>query len=82
LYSGIETRLSPTLVDFVNVVMDDDGAGETFWRNLLDGSKMTQIIPQKKPSYNNVVNKMVTKTVGLPALQSYGITTASLVLST
>ncbi|KAH6724193.1 hypothetical protein BKA61DRAFT_727923 [Leptodontidium sp. MPI-SDFR-AT-0119] len=80
-YSGVEIRQSTSFSDFVSFVVNDESDAETFWRELLQGSKMTKILPRDKPSYSNIVDTTLKRTVGLPALQGQGITTASFVLS-
>lgn len=80
-YSGNDIAQSPSFAEFVNFVVNDESNAESFWRKLLEGSKMTKILPRDMPSYSNVVDTTLLRTVKIPALQSRGITTASLVLS-
>jgi aryl carrier-like protein len=80
-YRGVELQPSPTFIDFVNFTNENNTVSEPFWRKLLEGSKMTEIIKQNKPAYINVVDTTLKNTIALPGMQSHGITTASLILS-
>ncbi|MCJ1393829.1 hypothetical protein MMC18_006705 [Xylographa bjoerkii] len=52
---------------------------ETFWRNLLIGSKVTEIIAHSRPPYKNVLDGAVKKLIPTSSMQCHGITTATIV---
>ncbi|CZS96958.1 uncharacterized protein RAG0_06072 [Rhynchosporium agropyri] len=56
-----------------------NSTSESFWRVLLHGSAMTQVVDHKQPSYKNAVNKSLKRTVAAPDMKSTGITFASIV---
>jgi amino acid adenylation domain-containing protein len=80
-YCGLEPSPSPSFTNFINFTQKNDNASESFWRNLLQGSKMTDILQQSEPSYRNIVDTTLKRTVPLPVLRSHGVTAATLVLS-
>lgn len=50
---------------------------ERFWRNLLDGSQMTNVRIRDRPTFHNILDASVYKTVPEPSQSSRGITFAT-----
>lgn len=80
-YLGNVMLPSPSFIEFVNFTSKQESVEESFWKDLLKGSKMTEIVRQLKPTYTNLVDTTIKQTIALPTLQMLGITSASLVLA-
>ena len=52
---------------------------QTYWRNYLQGATMTKFLSRPKPSYKEVGNTSVQKSIRLVSLSNYGITTANII---
>ena len=79
-YRDEELPKRPKFSDFARMQsrMTADGS-EEFFRQMLVGSQMTDVVSHTKPSMNNVLNTMIADTVPLVSFKSHGITAASVV---
>ncbi|OKL58374.1 hypothetical protein UA08_06365 [Talaromyces atroroseus] len=57
----------------------DASNAESFWREELKGSVMTNVLNHSKPPFSNLVNKSLKRTVAAPSILSQGITFATAV---
>ena len=79
-YEGSSTLPPPPFSDFVRESIGSATTGhKDYWRTLLAGSSMTQVVPRKQPNYFRTDKRvMVTKKiVKVPSLTSKNITTAT-----
>ena len=81
-YEGKAPALSPS---FSKYVTDISGTGDdrryAYWRDLLSGSLMTEILQREQPhvSPSTVPVSQLKRTVNLPSLSSFSITAATIV---
>ncbi|KAJ6019897.1 hypothetical protein N7522_000605 [Penicillium canescens] len=79
-YNGLALQPAPSFMDVLHCTQEEDiKASVRFWRDRLQGSLMTQILPRSKPTYHNIVNEAMTRTIPLPSLLHHRITTAAIV---
>ncbi|MCJ1401722.1 hypothetical protein MMC11_004939 [Xylographa trunciseda] len=67
----------PEYICFTGQVAQDKA--ESFWHNLLTGSKGTEVIRHSRPSCKNVLDGAVKKLIPTSSMQCHGITTATIV---
>ena len=79
-YEHKEVSPAPPLVDYVTVASNAaDKQRYEYWRNLLSGSSMTDIVYRNRPTYD-VADTPVTllkRTINIPSLTSFNITSAT-----
>ena len=84
LHAAYQSEAVPPTPDFSSYVnstveeLDDDK--HEYWRNVLNGSKMTQFVRRDRPNYNLVLGetKILKQSVHLPSLSSMNITAATI----
>ena len=83
--AGYEGRpLPPAPVQFAKYVLQGSGKPSSghydYWRSLLSGSTMTNVVHREQPRYgaSELKSKMLKKNISLPALTSRNITTATI----
>ena len=80
LYEGARLSPAPQYLDISRAMLSaNNSEAERFWRHLLQGSAMTQIIQHLKPSYKHVINDRVTHIVPYGSTQMHGMTLATLI---
>jgi non-ribosomal peptide synthetase component F/aryl carrier-like protein len=55
----------------------DTSDAESFWREELEGSVMTNVLHHLKPTFSNLVNKSIKRIVSAPSILAQGITFAT-----
>ncbi|KAJ5794578.1 nonribosomal peptide synthase [Penicillium paradoxum] len=69
---------APTFSSFVRHTQITHGSeSEAFWRDLLQGSRMTHVLARPTPTYRNPINDSVSMNVHSPSLGTHGLTFAT-----
>jgi hypothetical protein len=81
LTAAYEGRDLPSRPTFAQVIRHNEGLDvaqtEAYWRTLLEGSRMTDVVAHESPSYDNVVNVTLECTISGCGTSRIGITTAT-----
>ncbi|KAH7042835.1 hypothetical protein B0J12DRAFT_761479 [Macrophomina phaseolina] len=81
LAAAYEGRVLPSRPTFVQVIRHTEGLDaaqtETYWRTLLKDSSITHVVAHRSPSYDNIVNVTLERTVPDCDASRVGITTAT-----
>ncbi|KAH8432011.1 uncharacterized protein LDX57_009658 [Aspergillus melleus] len=78
-YKGDELTPRPQFSDFVRMQLHTSDGAESFYKEMLAGSSMTQLVSHSKMSTTNVLNTMIVEMVPLIAFKEHGITSATVV---
>lgn len=79
-YNGLALQSVPTFIDALRCTDQEESMESVeFWRDRLQGSMMTEILPRSNPTCHNLVNEAILRTIPLPSLLHHRITTATIV---
>ena len=79
-YEGAPLSPAPQYLDISRaMLLANNSEAERFWRHLLQGSAMTQIIRHSKPSYRHVINDKLTHIITHGSTLMHGMTLATLI---
>ncbi|ODA76456.1 hypothetical protein RJ55_07725 [Drechmeria coniospora] len=78
LEGRLNTRLTRPMSAYMHAVasLNRDEALD-YWRTLLQGSSMTTLVSRSKPSYGNVYDTYVRRTISRPSVEKHGTTFAT-----
>ncbi|USP74910.1 nonribosomal peptide synthetase 4 [Curvularia clavata] len=78
-YNGLPVSSAPSFGNFVRETAKTVNGAHSHWRELLKGSKMTEIVPRFGPNYQRAAGSSITldRKVTSPSLKRYDITSAT-----
>ena len=80
LYEGDRLSPAPQYMDVSRaLLLANNSEAEGFWRHLLQGSALTQMIQHSKPSYRHVIKNKVAHLIPYSSTQMHGMTLATLI---
>ncbi len=80
LYTGASLPQSPQFTDWALAARSANSPeAEAYWRSLLHGASMTNILAHTAPAYANIINTRLSLTTPFTPVQPHGITVATLV---
>ncbi|KAI4155608.1 MAG: hypothetical protein LQ340_000881 [Diploschistes diacapsis] len=81
-YNGLQIASAPSFSRFVNhAIGRNTNAHYDYWKGLLHGSLMTEVVHRQKPNYNRACGETITlaEDVVLPSLAAHNITDATVI---